>query len=264
LADQYRKQRSEILDWLASDSYETAYADSLKKRQPGTGEWFLRNKFFVAWRNRDIQTLFCPGIPGAGKTIIASIVIEHLWSAQPGRDSYIAFLFCNYSRQEEQTAEGLLAMLLRQLAEQHPLIFDSVKELYACHREKKTRPDFQEIYDTLCNVTRSCNHLFLVVDALDECSDDTRRILTPQLRNLQKTTGAHLMATSRYVDSLEQEFKGVIQVEIRAGARDINMYLDSRRVTLPGCIETNSALWQAAKDCIIRTVDGMCVFGPKS
>jgi hypothetical protein len=33
------------------------------------------------------QTLFCSGIPGAGKTILISVVVEHLYSLLQGSDS---------------------------------------------------------------------------------------------------------------------------------------------------------------------------------
>src|SRR3954467_1739118 len=66
-----------ILDWLAKD-YGSQQTDYIKLRQPGTGQWLLNSSEFQTWLKTDNQTLFCPGIPGAGKTIITSIVIDHL------------------------------------------------------------------------------------------------------------------------------------------------------------------------------------------
>jgi Cdc6-like AAA superfamily ATPase len=224
----------------------------------------LQHQLFAAWRSGDIRTLFCPGIPGAGKTIIASIVIQCIWSAQHDRESGVAFLYCNYERQNEQTTEVLLAILLRQLAEHHPSIPDPVKLLHTSHTEKRTRPSLQETYDTLCDVAKSYKRLFLVVDALDECLDDTRKTLLLQLKNLQRTTGSLLMATSRHLDTLEQEFKGVAQIKIQADAGDVDSYLDGQRATLPECVKVDSTLWQIVKDRIVGTVDGMCVSNPTS
>ncbi|KAI9766809.1 MAG: hypothetical protein M1840_006284 [Geoglossum simile] len=254
---QFSQQHSEILDWLTKADYGATHADTLKKRQLGTGKWFLQHQLFAAWRNGDIRTLFCPGIPGAGKTIIASVVIECIWPAQHDRESGVAFLYCSYGRKNEQTTEELLAILLRQLAEHHPSIPNSVKLLHASHMREKTRPSLQNLYDTLCDVAKSYKRLFLVVDALDECLDGTRRAVLLQLRNLQKTTGLLLMVTSRYLDTLEQEFKGDAQIEIRADAGDVNSYLDGQRATLSECLRADSALWQTVKDRIAGTVDGM-------
>ena len=224
----------------------------------------MQHQLFTAWRNGNIPTLFCPGIPGAGKTIIASTVIECIWSAQHDRESGVAFLYCNYERQNEQTTEALLAILLRQLVEHRSSVPDSVKLLHSIHTKRKTRPSLQEVYDTLCNVAMNYKRLFLIVDALDECSDDARRALLLQLRNLQKTTGSLLMATSRPLNTLEQEFKGDAHIKIQADAGDIDSYLDGQRTALPECVKADSTLWQAIKDCIIGATDGVCVSAPKS
>ncbi len=50
--------------------------------------------------------------------MLSSIVIDYLitrFSNQP--DVGIAYLYCNFCRHDEQTAEALLANLLKQLAE---------------------------------------------------------------------------------------------------------------------------------------------------
>jgi hypothetical protein len=38
----------------------------------------LKPPQFIEWLEGKKKTLFCPGIPGAGKTMIASIVVDHL------------------------------------------------------------------------------------------------------------------------------------------------------------------------------------------
>jgi Cdc6-like AAA superfamily ATPase len=63
------------------------------------------------------QTLFCPGIPGAGKTILTSIVIDKL-TTQFGNDESIgvAYIYCNFRRQDKQKPGDLLTSLLKQLS----------------------------------------------------------------------------------------------------------------------------------------------------
>ncbi|PVI01419.1 hypothetical protein DM02DRAFT_525133, partial [Periconia macrospinosa] len=41
-------------------------------------EWLLNLAEFKSWIETKNQTLFCPGIPGAGKKILTSIVVEEL------------------------------------------------------------------------------------------------------------------------------------------------------------------------------------------
>jgi hypothetical protein len=70
-----------IINWHSSVDHATQQSDFISRRQEGTGQWLLNSDEFQAWLNKSKQTLFCPGIPGAGKTMITSIVVNYLWLA---------------------------------------------------------------------------------------------------------------------------------------------------------------------------------------
>src|SRR4051794_39963409 len=72
------QDRQKILDWLTPIDYGPQQSDYLKRRQPETGQWLLDSAEYQAWQKADKQTLFCPGIPGAGKTVLTSIIIDDL------------------------------------------------------------------------------------------------------------------------------------------------------------------------------------------
>ena len=72
-----------LLDWLTPLDYTAQQHDFVNRRQAGTGQWLLDSAEFQAWLEADHQTLFCPGIPGAGKTILTSIVVEELTTRFP-------------------------------------------------------------------------------------------------------------------------------------------------------------------------------------
>ncbi|EDN96577.1 hypothetical protein SS1G_01503 [Sclerotinia sclerotiorum 1980 UF-70] len=71
-------ESSKIIDWLTPINYAPQQQDYINQRQPGTGEWLLDSPEFRQWVESDVQRLFCPGIPGAGKTMLTSIVVEEL------------------------------------------------------------------------------------------------------------------------------------------------------------------------------------------
>lgn len=100
-------QKVAILNWLTPIDYGPQQSDLNRKRQRGTGEWLLSSSEFQAWLGKSDQTLFCPGILGAGKTIITSIVVEHLWKGFQAADVGIAYVYCNFRRQREQKPEDL-------------------------------------------------------------------------------------------------------------------------------------------------------------
>ena len=75
-----RKEQSEwlqsettgkILDWLSPLEYCHKQRDIASKRHEGTGKWFLVSEKFAAWLSGSADSvLWCPGEPGAGKTVI--------------------------------------------------------------------------------------------------------------------------------------------------------------------------------------------------
>src|SRR5436305_864300 len=72
------QERRIICDWLSPIDYGTQQSDFISRRQEGTGQWLLNSDEFQQWTSQKKQTLFCPGIPGAGKTMISSIIVDHL------------------------------------------------------------------------------------------------------------------------------------------------------------------------------------------
>ncbi|OTA95054.1 hypothetical protein M434DRAFT_29263 [Hypoxylon sp. CO27-5] len=63
-----RNENLEVLKWLSPINYATQQSDLRERRQPGTSQWFLRQTEYQIWLRTLEQTLFCPGIPGGGKT----------------------------------------------------------------------------------------------------------------------------------------------------------------------------------------------------
>jgi hypothetical protein len=217
---------------------------------------------FQTWLNTAKQTLFCPGIPGAGKTILTSIVIEALtirFSKDPTIG--IAYIYCNFQRQDEQKIDDLLASLLKQLAESQPSLPSTVKDLYDRHKTKWTRPSLDELSRSLQAVTTLYSRVFLIVDALDECqmSDGCRQRFLSGLFNLQAKCGVNLFATSRPISSIEKEFKGNTMLEIRASEEDVRRYLEGHMFRLPGFVVRSLELQEEIKTRIVKAVDGMYV-----
>lgn len=213
---------NEVLNWLtpAPIDYGSQYSSFLKVRQPGTGQWLLDTAQYQSWVSKQKQTLFCPGIPGAGKTILASIIIEDLFSRfESIKDVGIAYLYCNFQSQKDQTVDNLLASLLRQLVQSRPSLPEEVKSLCDKHKDRQTRPSVDEITNALQHVTRLYSNVFIVVDALDECEGEYRPAFLSHLFALQTSTTTNILATSRLIQKIEKEFEGRCEI-VRISARD--------------------------------------------
>jgi hypothetical protein len=259
---QYRDECQSILTWLTPIDYAAQQHDFVRRRQAGTGQWLLDSKEFQSWLNTDKQTLFCPGIPGAGKTILTSIVVDELTTRFSNDPTIgIAYIYCNFRRQDEQKIDNLLASLLKQLSQSQPSLPGTVKKLYNRHETKRTRPSLREVSDALQAVTGLYPRVFIIVDALDECqiSDGCRQQFLLVLFNLQAKCGANLFATSRPISSIEKAFEGKPVLEIRASEGDVRRYLDGHFFRLPGFVIRSLEFQEEIKTDIVKAVDGMYV-----
>lgn len=259
--DQRQKDqgRLEILSWLTRVDYASDQNDFINRRQAGTGQWLLDSPEFQRWLcsvGYDQQVLFCPGIPGAGKTILTSIVIDALTARfESCKNVGIAYIYCNFRRQAEQKAEDLLISLLKQLAHGPPMIPADIKSLFEKHKYKGTRPTFHEISQVLRTTIGLYSNVWIVLDALDECSCRSRFL--PEIMKLRSTLGVKIFATSRFNSEIIGIFGDSISLEIRASPEDIHGYIDGHLPQLTSFVAKNPLLQKEIRHGIVQAVDGM-------
>jgi hypothetical protein len=209
------------------------------------------------------KTLFCPGIPGAGKTILASVVVNDLHTRFRNDERIgIAYIYCNFRRQDEQKAQHLLANLLKQLVQGQKFVPDSVKSLYDHHNNGKTQPSIDELSRTLQSVATLYSRVFLVVDALDKCQvfGGCRSKFLSEIFTLQAKCRASFFTTLRDIPQIINKlkvFKESISLEIRATELDVRRYVDGHMAHLPSFVQTNPELQEQVRTGIIRAADGM-------
>ncbi|KAJ7828049.1 hypothetical protein B0H14DRAFT_1223022 [Mycena olivaceomarginata] len=63
-------ERTQIINWLSPINFFLRQADIAQARQHGTGGWLLTDPHFQEWESSSGGTLWCRGIPGAGKTVL--------------------------------------------------------------------------------------------------------------------------------------------------------------------------------------------------
>lgn len=257
---QYDQKQEAILDWLHPNDYSSQQNDFIASRQEGSGEWILNSDQFQRWINEKTQILFCPGIPGAGKTIATSIVIDHLQEKfRTRRDVGIAFVYFNFHQHIQQGMIGLFSCLLRQLSFQTGGM-DEVTKLYNYHKPRRSRPSFQEVFDSLKRVIMSFSSTFVLIDALDECRlpDGVLKLLA-RIFELQAISGLRLFATSRFIPEIKAEFeeKNASFMEIKASDDDMLSYLTTSLSRLPSFVIKDHQLQEKVKSAVLKAADGM-------
>jgi Cdc6-like AAA superfamily ATPase len=249
----------EFLNWLSKVDYGVQQADLIAKCQEGTGEWFLESTEFAAWIQGRTATLLCPGIPGAGKTFMSSIVVNHLGERFPRRDGVgIAVLYCSYSMRGEQAKEKLLAGLLRQLLQRKHCCSETVQSLYEQCKSAGRRPSLDEMVVLLKHVASSFSQAFVVVDALDECEGTEWSPLVRELRRLQTLFPAlRLMFTFRPHVIVLEEMAEAATLNIRAHRSDIEHYVATHLSRLSQHVTEAANLRRDVIQGIVAAADGM-------
>ena len=167
-----------------------------------------------------------------------SVIISHLEQEFNQKDVAVAYVYCTYT-EKDQSAVNLVASLLQQLIKQQSAISDSIIALYNHHYNRKTRPSLAEYSRSLQSEIDYFSKVFIIVDALDECSEGTRKHFLAEVQKL--LPNIRLLVTSRHIRDIENEFKEAAWLEIRASGEDIKSYLEA-------CIEGQFPLARYAKE----------------
>ena len=252
---------SNVAHWLTPTNFFAQQSDIIARREEGTGLWLLNSNEYKRWIKEETLALFCPGIPGAGKTMMSSIVVDDLRKTYGDNDRIgIACLFCSYKRQNEQGSADLLASLLKQLVQVHEVLPDVVEALHKEHSKRNTRPSFKDLSEVLHSVANGYSRVFIIIDALDECknADGDRERLLHKIFKLQSQARISVFAASRFIPEIQKEFEGSISLEIRASDEDVKRYVDGHMPRL-FCVKRNTEMQEKIKTEVVKAVGGMYV-----
>lgn len=257
LHEQDDQKRQAILDWLTPDDYESQQHSLIKNRQEGTGQWFLQSPEFQVWLVNSGQTLFCPGIPGAGKTIMSAIVVDHLLTKfQHDPHTGIAYIYCNFRRQNDQTAEKLLANLLKQLAQKQSSLPRTVYDLFEEHGKSGTLPSLHQITAALQSTAAVFERTFFVIDAIDECRYISQaEKLLDVLFTLQTEIGANIFATSKFTSYIDRRFDVCATVEIFVQDEDVLAYLNGQLLSRHSFV-IGKDIQEKIRDTVLKAAGG--------
>ncbi|KAJ7328859.1 ankyrin repeat-containing domain protein [Mycena albidolilacea] len=250
-------ERAQIIDWLSPLNFFLRQADISRTRQSGTGAWLLDDVCFQEWKSGSGTTLWCRGIPGAGKTVLVSMVVDHLDTDSEIKNICVACIYLNHKEAEDQTPGKLLSGLWRQL------IFGKdvsllAKKLYQRHQEKHTTPSPSEIFEILQPVIGEYSMVYIIVDAIDEYLEAQRRVLLDYLAKMGPTV--NLMITSRPHITPDVSLPNLSTLEIHATEHDVRRYVDEQiRISsrLSKHVQTRADLREEIHLKITANVDGM-------
>ena len=179
----------QILKAIPSVDTESKHRKLRNLRYPGTGSWIFEDEKFRQWRNSAQSSMICcHGIPGCGKTVLASTIIDELQVNSP--KVRVIYYYCDYSDKRTLQIDRIVGTLLKQffLGGLVPEEIEArIPNTYIEGRQI-LRPS--ELIDLVCFAVKSSLPTFIVLDGLDECEKEIRQQMIDMFCHLSKLKNA--------------------------------------------------------------------------
>ncbi|KAK3686838.1 hypothetical protein LTR37_019429 [Vermiconidia calcicola] len=217
-------EREKILEWFSTLIFHEKQRQTYAKCHPNTCEWIFHTSMFQRWfTDSEIYTLWCPGIPGAGKTVLISKAINFVEENTERSKVAIAFVYCDYKDPQTQSDTDLLSSMTRQLVEQCKVVPQDVIAHWQRFIERRRLPTNDERLALMKSVTKLFEKTYIFIDALDECGEGSRDSLLRLMKGLKDTI--RLCVASRSHLQLETKLHNVLRLDIEAHEADVKQYI---------------------------------------
>lgn len=267
-----------MLDWLGAPDPSAHHNMVLKGRTEGTGVWLLKGAEFEAWRDSsEMSVLWMHGIPGCGKSVLTSSVIDHLrqFTSTKRHVSALGYYYFQFSHKDTSTMDLMLRSLIYQLSYwkgspptelagiatrhfSHTRYHDKSGAIY---KEGVSQPSTSELVSILRGITEELDEVFLVLDGLDECVDqeDLLGMVDEVLR--WNVEGLHIFLTGRFDQNLGTTVEAMnvptVQVNEQAVKRDIELFVEEQLTTHPRLRKWSPKLRDQIRGSLITGSQGM-------
>jgi Cdc6-like AAA superfamily ATPase len=132
----------------------------------------MRSPEYEDWKTGSTRFLWLHGIPGAGKTVLSSFIVEDLkrhCKSDATRLTACAYYYCHFSRSQDETSH-FLRWVINQVCRQSDSLPMEVRQLY----KESGQPSTESLLVALSAATCDLERIYVVIDALDESSDRHR------------------------------------------------------------------------------------------
>ena len=214
---------------------------------------------------------------GAGKTLLVTSIIDHYIEASPGKpvngqsratpEGYFCFFYCLRVENERREAVNILRSFVKQLALANDETFQVLRQQY--DRRKRSGFLSEEINMEECEIILKDMLAFvsmavLVIDALDECFENTRLQLVDLLvRLLDYGLPLKVLLSSRRDGDIKEKLEERANISISAtdNEQDIMKFARERishhRATRRGALAIPADLEEEILNTIQVKSDGM-------
>ncbi|KAJ6264017.1 Ankyrin-1 [Drechslerella dactyloides] len=256
-------RRTAVLNWYKTSDPEQNHKVSRSRHDPNTCQWIFDLDNFRDWSSVPGNYLWIHGIPGAGKTIICSTIIEHLKAKVCGNDPMVRviYYYFDFADAKKQTLDNFLQSAIYQLLSATTgNLPETGTALYDKHSGLQ-EPSSDELLDAFVDLLSEFPKTYVVLDAIDECSKKEREKLFKVFPSRFVTTGASLLVTSRREPDIERalrsSFHHTICIEDSKVDADVRTHVTKAMESDPAFQNWNAAIKKEVSDAIAKGSRGM-------
>ncbi|KAI4519398.1 hypothetical protein K525DRAFT_249559 [Schizophyllum commune Loenen D] len=144
--------QKEITKWLGPVNNDWKHAMVAESRQEGTCGWLFAHPVYRRWVGQNCGLLWMHGIPGYGKTTLASSVIDRIRQDSPHIMNYH---YCDFRVPDSINLTHILHTLLAHLVWRAPLGLDELRQLHRRMKSGESPLVIDEMARLLCTFSRA-------------------------------------------------------------------------------------------------------------
>ena len=211
--------------------------------RPSKSYLSLITSVMIAGSGKSILRCVCPlrPVPTELTWSTSSAIIRDIKFISNAGSAFLAYFYFDFKDTAKQDSRALLSSLLVQLSDQSDIFFDILFSLYSAHKQGSEQPTDDSLSQYLKGMLTTMGQvpIYLIMDALDECPNDSgipssrQRVLklVKELVGLQRPN-LRLYVTSRPEFDIRAALKPLATQQIslhdESGQKqDINDYITS-------------------------------------
>ena len=258
-------QVRELQAWLQPTDYGAPtgeFRKHLSSKTFGTTSWLFERAEYKTWhQGSDVGTLWIKAVPGAGKSVLAASLIEHL------RDSEqvpVLFFFFRHIIRANHDPVALVRDWLAQLLVASPTLQHSLEYLKEKRAYDTDLPSIDELWSLLLLGLRSVGKVYCVVDGLDEM-DPSQNGFLQRLSTLSKflRSSVKTVIFSRPRQDLQQRLANPATSQLRidnaATHPDLELFITTQ-LNRTGFARIRSAQRQAVAQNMLTNSAGLFLY----
>jgi hypothetical protein len=217
--DEYEERRCnqmtrDVFSWLsAEEDGQEEYLHRLADlRQPETCNWILKHEDLRPWldEKKDYPLVWMTAIPGAGKSIICSLIIEHL---QRSEEENVLYYFCGHRSPDIDLCSQTLRTLAVQMLQQNNSLAPLIHQAYLLKGSTRSRITMKKLLKDMFQDAKSTR---VVIDGLDERDLGFQKDLLNSLLELQRDSEKKLkiLLSSRREPQIDKALRQKIHIPL--------------------------------------------------